>query len=81
MVLVGGMNSSFAKSSDTHAYKVVFNSMLEHGIYLPPYPFETIFVPAAHSQRDAAKTIDAAKRAFRQLRPRSVISKDGSSTH
>jgi len=72
---------SSAKSSDKSAYKSVFNSMLEHGVYLPPSPFETIFVSAAHSQRDIAKTIDAAKRTFQQLRPRSVVSKHGSSTH
>jgi len=72
---------SSAKSSDTSIYKSVFNSMLEHGVYLPPSPFETIFVSAAHSQRDIAKTIDAAKQAFQQLRPRSVVSKHGASTH
>ncbi|MGA3108612.1 MAG: glutamate-1-semialdehyde 2,1-aminomutase [Candidatus Bathyarchaeia archaeon] len=72
---------SSAKSSDTSAYKLVFNSMLEHGVYLPPSPFETIFVSAAHSQPDVAKTINAAKRAFQHLRPRSVVSKDGTSTH
>ena len=75
------MDYSTAKSSDTSAYKVVFNSMLEDGVYLPPSPFETIFVSAAHSQRDVAKTIDAAKRAFRQLKPRRIVSKNGSSTH
>ncbi len=72
---------SSAKSSDISAYKLVFNSMLEHGVYLPPSPFETIFVSAAHSERDVRKTIDAAKRAFQQLRPRSAVSKDGSSIH
>ena len=72
---------SSAKSSDTSAYKLVFNSMLEHGVYLPPSPFETIFVSAAHSQPDVAKTINAARRAFQHLRPRSVVSKDGTSTH
>ena len=75
------MDYSTAKSSDTSDYKVVFNSMLEDGVYLPPSPFETIFVSAAHSQRDVAKTIDAAKRAFRQLKPRRIVSKNGSSTH
>ena len=70
-----------AKSSNTSAYKAVFNSMLERGVYLPPSPFETIFVSAAHSQRDVAKTLDVAKRAFQQLRSRSVVSKDESSTH
>jgi glutamate-1-semialdehyde 2,1-aminomutase len=73
---------SSASSSNTSAYKVVFNSMLEHGVYLPPSPFETIFVSAAHSQRDLTKTIDAAKRAFQQLRKRQEVdARDGSSTH
>jgi glutamate-1-semialdehyde 2,1-aminomutase len=70
-----------AKSSDTSSYQAVFNSMLEHGVYLPPSPFETIFVSAAHCQSDITKTIDTAKRAFQQLRLGSVVSKDGSSTH
>jgi glutamate-1-semialdehyde 2,1-aminomutase len=73
---------SSASSSNASAYKVVFNSMLEQGVYLPPSPFETIFVSAAHSQRDLTKTIDAAKRAFQQLRKRrDVDARDGSSTH
>ena len=72
---------SSAKSSDTSAYQVVFNSMLEHGVYLPPSPFETIFVSAAHSQPDITKTIGTAERSFQQLRPRGFVSKDGSSPH
>jgi glutamate-1-semialdehyde 2,1-aminomutase len=55
------------KSSDRHAYATVFNSMLEHGVYLPPSPFETIFVSDAHTQRDIERTIKAAKVAFQQL--------------
>ena len=70
-----------AKSSDTSAYQAVFNSMIEDGVYLPPSPFETIFVSAAHSQSDITKTIDTAKRAFQQLRLGSVVSKDGASSH
>jgi glutamate-1-semialdehyde 2,1-aminomutase len=71
-----------AKSSDTSAYKAVFNSMLGSGIYLPPSPFETVFVSAAHSERDVVKTVSAAKKAFQQLRiPRSVQGSIGTSTH
>ncbi len=72
---------SSAKSSDTSAYKVFFNTMLEQGVYLPPSPFETIFVSAAHSQRDVTKTFDAAKRALQRLKSRSVVSRDGTPIH
>ena len=56
-----------AKSSNTTTYTAVFNSMLERGIYLPPSPFETIFVSAAHTKRDIARTVTAAKLAFQKL--------------
>lgn len=71
-----------AKCSNTSAYVAVFNSMLEQGIYLPPSPFETIFVSAAHSQRDILKTVDAARKAFQQItKRRSVEVKVGISIH
>jgi glutamate-1-semialdehyde 2,1-aminomutase len=55
------------KSSDRHAYATVFNSLLEQGVYLPPSPFETLFVSAAHTQRDIERTVKAAKVAFQQV--------------
>jgi len=33
--------------------------MLKQGIYLPPSPFEAMFVSLAHSNGDLAKTISA----------------------
>src|SRR5208283_2686986 len=41
-----------AKSSDTESYRLFFHSMLDHGIYLPPSAFETIFISASHSLKD-----------------------------
>jgi len=71
-----------AKSSNTAAYKLVFKLMLEQGVYLPPSPFETIFISAAHTQRDIEKTVAAATVAFQHLnKSRSLEAKVGVSTH
>jgi glutamate-1-semialdehyde 2,1-aminomutase len=55
------------KSSDTSAYTALFNLMLEQGVYLPPSPFETIFVSAAHTPRDIKRTVQAAATAFQRV--------------
>lgn len=36
-----------------------FHAMLRHGIYLPPAPFEAMFISLAHSNADLDKTIAA----------------------
>lgn len=75
-------NYKSVKSSDTVAYTMMFNWMLEKGVYLPPSPFETIFVSAAHNQNDVARTIKAAKEAFQWLtKRRSAEVKVGASAH
>ncbi len=38
--------------------------MLERGIYLPPSQYEALFVSAAHTDADIARTIDAARESF-----------------
>jgi glutamate-1-semialdehyde 2,1-aminomutase len=55
------------KGSDTVAYSLFFNAMLERGVYLPPSPFETVFLSSAHNQRDIIKTVNAAAAAFSQI--------------
>ena len=45
-------------------YAKFFSSMLSSGIYLPPSPFETIFLSSAHSSQDLEKTRKAAVTAF-----------------
>jgi len=59
------VNYETVKSSDASSYKILFNLMIEQGIYLPPSPFETIFVSAAHTERDIKRTVDAAAIALR----------------
>jgi glutamate-1-semialdehyde 2,1-aminomutase len=53
-----------ALTSDTKAFAVFFREMLARGVYLPPSQFEAWFVSAAHTPRDMAATIDAAREAL-----------------
>jgi glutamate-1-semialdehyde 2,1-aminomutase len=55
------------KSSNSSAYKMLFDSMLRQGIYLPPSGFETIFVSSAHTSADIVKTVHAASQALKQI--------------
>jgi glutamate-1-semialdehyde 2,1-aminomutase len=57
-----------ACSSDTKAYATFFRGMLERGIYLPPSQFEGWFLSAAHTARDIARTVTAARDVFRGMR-------------
>jgi glutamate-1-semialdehyde 2,1-aminomutase len=57
-----------ATKSDTLAYARFFRAMLEEGIYLAPSQFEAAFLSTAHTGADIAKTIKAARTAFKKLR-------------
>lgn len=48
-------------------YAKFFSSMLELGVYLPPSPFETIFVSTSHTTLDVTRTIAAAKKSILQF--------------
>jgi glutamate-1-semialdehyde 2,1-aminomutase len=52
-----------ALKCDTDAYGRFFRAMLARGVYLPPSQFEAWFLSAAHSERDVAATIKAARAA------------------
>src|SRR5207237_6695275 len=54
-----------AKKSDTVAFARFFRAMLEEGIYLPPSQFEAAVPSTAHTSADIAKTVRAARTAFR----------------
>jgi glutamate-1-semialdehyde 2,1-aminomutase len=60
-----------AKKSDTLAYGRFFREMLEQGIYLAPSQFEAAFLSTAHNTNDIAKTVKAARAAFKKLSPSS----------
>ena len=49
---------------DTAAYGRFFRGMLARGIYAPPSQFEAWFLSNAHSERDVARTIKAARGAM-----------------
>jgi glutamate-1-semialdehyde 2,1-aminomutase len=57
-----------AVGANTAAYATFFNAMLARGIYPPPSQFEAWFLSAAHTDRDVAKTIAAARSAMKQVR-------------
>ena len=53
-----------AKRSDTSRFRTFFNLMLDRGFYLPPSQFEALFLSAAHSEQDIARTVAAARECF-----------------
>jgi glutamate-1-semialdehyde 2,1-aminomutase len=57
-------NFEEAKRTDRGLYAAFHRSMLAEGIYLPPSPFETIFISTAHSEADVGATVRASGRAF-----------------
>ncbi|HUE85049.1 MAG TPA: glutamate-1-semialdehyde 2,1-aminomutase [Vicinamibacterales bacterium] len=57
-----------ALTSDTAAFGVFFREMLARGIYLPPSQFEAWFISGAHTARDIARTVDAARAAMKAVR-------------
>lgn len=57
-----------ALKADTSAYGAFFRGMLERGIYPPPSQFEAWFLSAAHTSRDVAATVRAARETLRGMR-------------
>lgn len=67
---VGSMMSTFftndevidfesASKTDRNLFKRFFHHLLDHGIYLPPSPYESWFISDALSSEDIQKTLDA----------------------
>ena len=52
-------------ASDKDAFGRFFHRMIEEGVYLPPSPFEAMFVSTAHMDADIDTTNEAARRALR----------------
>jgi glutamate-1-semialdehyde 2,1-aminomutase len=61
--------TSFAQvqASATDRFVTVFQNALSNGVYLPPSPYETCFVSAAHSEADLEQTIDVLTTALKAL--------------
>ena len=57
-----------ALAADTRAYAAFFHGMLKRGVYGPPAQFEAWFVSAAHTDRQIADTLAAARGAMKDVR-------------
>ena len=57
-----------AKRSDTGKFARFFRTLLERGVYFPPSQFEAAFVSTAHTDADVAATVEAAAKAFEEIR-------------
>ena len=55
----GVVNPDDARQCDREKFADYFHGMLKRGIYLPPAPFEAMFVSLAHSTADIDKAISA----------------------
>ena len=53
-----------ALTCDTDAYGRFFRGLLARGVYPPPSQFEAWFLSAAHTERDVARTVKAAREAM-----------------
>jgi glutamate-1-semialdehyde 2,1-aminomutase len=60
-------NYADATAADADGYRIFFHAMLEQGIYLAPSPYEAAFVTLEHGEREIDETLEAARRAFRQV--------------
>jgi glutamate-1-semialdehyde 2,1-aminomutase len=56
-----------ALKADTVAYGTFFNGMLARGVYPPPSQFEAWFLSGAHTERDVARTIKAARETLTEI--------------
>ena len=53
-------------ASDKDGFARLFHGLLEQGVYLPPSPFEAMFVSTAHGDAEIQATVEAAERALRR---------------
>jgi glutamate-1-semialdehyde 2,1-aminomutase len=58
-------NYEDAKASDTKRFGAFFREMLSRGVLLPPSQFESLFVSAAHTEEDIARTVAAGRESLR----------------
>ena len=56
-----------AKKSDTRRFGAFFTDMLAHGVLLPPSQFEALFVSAAHTEDDIARTVAASRESLQAV--------------
>ena len=53
--------------SNTENFSIYFNTMLEHGIIVPPSQFEAHFLSTAHDERDLSRTLEVIEMVFKKI--------------
>lgn len=61
-------NFAQATACDAEAFRRFFAAMLDEGVYLAPSAYEAGFMSSAHTPEDIQLTLDAAEKAFAQVR-------------
>ncbi len=64
-------NYEDAKTSDLDLFSRYYRGMLSRGVYLPPSQFESLFISAAHTDREVEQTVSAARAVFSGLAEKS----------
>ena len=54
-------------ASDKEGFGRFFHRMLKEGVYLPPSPFETCFLSAAHGNEEIDRTLEVLSAGIRAL--------------
>ncbi|OCL26153.1 glutamate-1-semialdehyde-2,1-aminomutase [Orenia metallireducens] len=62
-----------AKGSNTKAFSIYFNKMLEEGIYLPPSQFEANFISLTHSKDEIEATVEANYKALLEVKEKAKL--------
>jgi glutamate-1-semialdehyde 2,1-aminomutase len=52
-------NADQARQVDRNQFARFFHGMLARGVYLPPSPFETMFISLAHGRNELRRVIEA----------------------
>jgi len=60
-------NFADVQQTDIKRFKRFFAEMLSQGIYLAPSVFEAMFISIAHTEKDIAKTVQAAQNSFEKI--------------
>jgi glutamate-1-semialdehyde 2,1-aminomutase len=61
-------NFADVQATNIRQFKKFFAGMLSQGIYLAPSAYEAMFVSLAHTKQDVDKTVEAARKSFRQIK-------------
>ena len=60
-------------ASNRTRYNAFFHAMLERGVYLPPSPYELLFISIAHGEHELETVFRATEDALQQIRLKSAL--------